>query len=174
MPNVVNKLVVRELSEELNGVEGILFVSLSGLSVAEDDALRTELAGHGVRLRMVRNKLARVALRENGVEVPAQVFAGNVAMMWGSPEEAIQAAKIISKSPLKKDGKVGLRAGLLDGAVLSEADAQALADVPDRDTLRSMLLGTINAPARSLVTVMNAVPAGLARVIQAHVDEAAE
>ena len=48
--------------------------------------------------------------------------------------------------------------------------ATALADLPDRDTVIAMLLGVISGPARGLASVINAVPSGLARVLQAHVD----
>jgi large subunit ribosomal protein L10 len=60
---------------------------------------------------------------------------------------------------------------MLEGNMLGEADAQALADVPDRDTVNAMILGAISGPARGLVGVLAANPAGLARLLQAKVDK---
>jgi len=170
MPNLVNELVVRELTEELKDAEGVLIVSMAGLTVSESARLRDELATEGVRLRMVRNSLARIALRECGHEVEAEVFQGNVAIACGAPEHAIHAAKVVSKSDAKKAGKLAVRGGLLEGKVLGPGDASSLASMPDRDTLRAQMLGVLSGPARSLVGLLAAPGGSLARVLQARVD----
>lgn len=170
MPNLINEMIKRELTDALSDAEGMVIVSLSGLTVAETEGLRVALAEQGVRLRMVRNRLARIVLRERGLEPPADLFVGNVAMAWGSPEETIHAAKVLAKSDARKAGKVAMRGGLLEGNLLDPAQATELADLPGRDELRSMMLGVISGPARKLVGLVNAPGASLARVIQAHVD----
>jgi large subunit ribosomal protein L10 len=174
MPNVVNQMLMRQLQGELQDAEGMLFVSFGGLTVLESEELRNKLAERGVELRMVRNKLARRVLAERGFELPADALKGNVAMTWGSPEDAIAAAKVFTESEAKKAGKIELRAGVLEGRVLEPRDAVALASVPDKDTLRAQLLGVLSGPARKLVTVIQAPLASLARVVQAHVDAAGE
>jgi len=54
---------------------------------------------------------------------------------------------------------------------MGAAEAAALADLPDRDTVNAMLLGVISGPARGLATILNAVPSSVARVIQAKADK---
>jgi large subunit ribosomal protein L10 len=83
----------------------------------------------------------------------------------------ISAAKALASADLKKSGKLPIRAGLLEGGVLSTDDARALASVPDKNTLRASLVGLISAPARGLVTVLAANPAGVARLLQARIDK---
>jgi large subunit ribosomal protein L10 len=102
------------------------------------------------------------------------VFKGNVAVAWGNAEAAIGAAKVVSLSKLAKAGKLNVRGGVLEGNLLNANDAAALANVPDRRTLQAMLLGAISGPARGLVTVLDANQSGLARVLQAHIDQAGE
>lgn len=174
MPNLVNTLVTKEYADEFRDASGLLFVSFAGLTVEESSALRNELAAQGVRFRMVRNSLAQRVLKEQGSDVPDSAFEGNTAVAYGAAEHAIVAAKLLSTPAVKKAGKIKLKGGVLEGRVLNGADATALADVPDRNTLRAQLLGCISGPARSLVSVVNALPAGLARVVQAHVDQAGE
>ena len=174
MPNIVNKLAVRQLTNHVKAAEGVVLFQMAGLTVAESEEFRGSLAEKGVRVHMVRNSLAKLALQESGYEMPEDVFQGNLAVAAGDAEAAIHAAKVCTDSPLRKEGKVAVRAGVLSGEVLGESDAKALADVPDRDTLNAQLLGVISGPARQLVGVVNALPAGLARVIQAHADEGAE
>jgi large subunit ribosomal protein L10 len=171
MPNVVKKLVTREYTGRVSDAEGILLVSMAGLTVAETEVLRAALDEGGASLRMVKNSLARRVLSEAGFEFGDETLSGNVAMATGTTEATITAAKIFTKSPLKKDGKLELRAGVLDGSPLSAADALALADVPDKDTLRAQLVGAIQGPMRALASTLAAVPGGLARVLQARVDQ---
>ena len=174
MPNLVNKMVVRDLTSAFQESSSALVVSLTGLTMEENETLRDSLAEGGVSLHMVRNKLARRALAECGIEMPADMFQGNVAIAFGEPEHAIHAAKVVKKSPVRKDGKVDFRGGLLDGQVLDAETAKELAEMPDRDTLRAQMLGVISGPARSLALIVNAVPSSVARVIQAHVDQDGE
>lgn len=171
MPNVVNQMAVRELTAALDGAEGLILISMAGLTVEESEELRNTLAAQGVQLRMVRNKLARRAFADNGIEVPEGVLAGNVAIAFGESEVAIHTAKVVNESPLKKAGKVAFRGGMMQGATLDENEVGALADIPDQDTLRAQILGAISGPARGLVQVVNAVPSAVARVLAAHADE---
>ena len=171
MPNVVKKLVSREYTGRVSDAEGILLLSWAGLTVAETEVLRAALDEGGASLRMVKNSLARRVLTEAGYDFGDEVMAGNVAMATGSTEATIAAARIFAQSAVKKAGKIEFRAGVLDGNTLSAADAGALADVPDKDTLRGQLVGIIQGPMRALASVLAAVPGGMTRVVQARVDQ---
>lgn len=170
MPNIVNTLSVAELTDAFSKAEGLLFFSMSGLTMEENEELRGTIAERGADLRMVRNRLALLALNSSGFEVDRETFRGNVAVAWGDAEATIGAAKAVSESPLKKAGKVGVRGGVLEGNVLNAGDAAALADVPDRPTLQAKLLGALTGPARGLVMALNGNQASLARVLQARID----
>jgi len=171
MPNLVNQMVVRELTEQFTDAEGMVLVSFAGLTVAETEALRGKLAEVGARFRMVRNKLARRVLAERGVELAADALKGNTAIAYGSTEAAIGAAKVFSERETKRAGKVKFQAGLLEGQVLDAASAASLADIPSRDALNAQLLGVLSGPARSLVVVLAGLPSGLARVVSARADQ---
>ena len=171
MPNVVTEMLTRDLQESLGSAEGMIFVSYEGLSMSENEELRNEIATKsGAEFRMLRNKLAKRVLAERGIELSDDVLKGNVALASGTAEATLGAAKVLTTPKLKKSGKVIVKAGMLEGRVLGATDAAALADVPDQDTLRAMMLGVISGPARSLASVIAAPGSALARVIQAHAD----
>jgi large subunit ribosomal protein L10 len=172
MPNLVNTMIVRELSASFEDAEGVLVVGLKGLTVAETESVRESLAERGVRLRVVRNRLARLALRERGLEPSDGTLEGTVGMAWGDAEAAIHAARVVMKSEVKKLGKLEIRGGILQGNKLDAAEAAALAQLPSRDELRAQLLGVISGPARYLVTLLSAPGSSIARVLQARVDKA--
>ena len=167
MPNLVNRLVVQELARELGGAEGMLILSFGGLTVKEAESLRTKLSGQGVRLRMVRNSLARRVMAERGFELPADLLSGNTAFAYGAAEAAVVASKVVAEPQTKKAGKVGVRAAVLEGRLLSGQDAAALASVPDKPTLRAQILGLLSGPARGLARVLHGPPGGVARVLDA-------
>lgn len=172
MPNIVNEMVVRELEDEFKDAEGMVVVAFGGLTVAETEDLRGKLAEKNVRFKMVRNKLAKRVLADRDIVFPEDAaLKGNTGIAYGDAEAAIDAAKVFNDKDVKKAGKVAFKGAVLEGNALDSDAAKALADLPDRDTLHAQLLGVISGPARGLATVINAVPSGLARVIQAHVDE---
>jgi len=170
MPNVVNSLLVRELDASLEKADGMVLCSLAGMTVSETEGLRRKLADQGLRLRVVRNRLVRRVLEKHGLTVETSVFQGTVAVVTGSSEDAIHAAKIVTGSDLIKSGKLGLRAGMLEKRVLGPSDVRAMASIPDRKTLQAQLLGCLSGSAQRLATVLSATPSATARVIQAHVD----
>jgi large subunit ribosomal protein L10 len=171
MPNVVNRLVVQELTKAFQDAEGMLVVSFGGLTVKESEGLRTKMAEKGVKMRMVRNSLARRVLKDRGLELDEKTLLGNTAIAYGNAEAAIHAAKLCTSAEVKKAGKITVRAGVLEGQVLGAKDAVSLADVPDRNTINAKLLGCISGPARGLVSVLNGTPNGLVRVIKARADQ---
>jgi len=171
MPNVVKQMMMRELNEELKDADGMLVVGLSGLTVKETEDLRNKLAEASVPLRMVPNRLARLALKDRGLDPPAGLFKGNVGISWGGPEAAIHAAKVMKAAPARKDGRLAYLGALLEGNFLDATDAASMAEMPSRDELRSRILGCLSGPARGLVVCLAGNGAGLARVLQARVDK---
>ena len=171
MPNIVNRMVVSELAADFKDAEGMVLVTFGGLSVQEAEELRGSIAEKDARLRMVRNNLARMVFKEQGYEFPEGTLSGNTAVAYGSTEATLGAAKVLADKKLKKAGKVTFRAGILEGSVLDAANAEALADIPDKEQLRGQLLGVISGPARALATIIHAVPSSVARVLQAHADQ---
>jgi large subunit ribosomal protein L10 len=171
MPNLVNQMIVREMTDDLKESAGMVVVSFDGLDVQLTEDVRNKLAEKGASLHMVRNNLMRVVLNEQGIQIGDDVLQGNVAIALGSTEAILGAAKVLNEPDLRKTKKVRFKAGMLDGEMLDAAGAQAMADVPDRDTLNSMLLGVISGPARYLATVLDALPTSTARVVQARADQ---
>jgi large subunit ribosomal protein L10 len=170
MPNLVNRLLSSEYDGVLGKSEGVIILTMGGIGVHELERIRGELAKEKVRLRMVRNSLLRRAMAERGFEATPAMLAGNIGVAVGTLEGAIHAAKVLTSPEIKKAGKLQLRGAIFDGALLGPADAVLLAGLPDKRTLRGMLVGCIQGPLRGLAALLNALPSSTARVIQAHAD----
>ena len=172
MPNLINEIIVRQLSDEFARAEGMVIVSLKGLTVEESEGLRDTLAERGVRLRVVRNRLARLALKNRGLDTPEDLFLGCVACAWGSSEDAINVAKVVQGSPVRKTGKVAFQGGFFEGSLLDAKGTAALAELPGKNELRAATLSLLCGPARSLAILVHAPGSSLARVLKAHAEKA--
>lgn len=170
MPNLVNRLLSSEYDSVLGAHEGVIICTLGGITVRELERIRGELAKEKVRLRMVRNSLLRRAMAERGFEATPEMLVGNLGVAVGSIEGVLHAAKVLTSPEVKKAGKLQLRGAIFDGSLMGPVDAALLAGLPDKLTLRSRLLSCIQGPVRGLVSVLNALPSGTARVLQARVD----
>ncbi|HRV81022.1 MAG: 50S ribosomal protein L10 [Planctomycetes bacterium] len=174
MPNLVNQMVVRELTHEFQDAEGLIAVSFGGLTVKRTEQLRGQLAEKGVRFRMVRNSLARRVLADRGITLEKGALKGNTGIAYGDPESIIGAAKIFADKQVKKEKLVQFKGAFLDGESLDARGAEAIADLPDRNTANAQLLGVLSAPARSIAVLLAGIPSQTVRVIQGRVDKGAE
>jgi len=173
MVSTINTWMVRDYAGLVDGSEGIALLGMESLTVEESQALRTAVREAGAELRVTKNRLARVALREAGVEIDTkESWAGTCALLVGDTEATISAAKAIDKVWRKAEPKkVTWRAAMLDGAAMGADEAARISDMPDKQTLRGMLCGTILAPARNIASLLSEVPASTARAIKARADQ---
>ncbi len=143
---------------------GLVVAGYDKLTVEEISELRTELRVTGGTIRVVKNTLARLSIKGTEFEGATSALTGATLFAFGA--DPIGPAKVLSKAA-KSGGKITLKAGVLNGKVLSADDVVALSKLPGLDELRAKFLGIMNqvpqkfvmtlaAPARSLVTVMAA------------------
>ena len=175
MPNAKvlseKQAIVKELTEKLqNSAAGVL-VDYKGITVAEDTALRVEMRKNGVDYFVVKNTLARFAAKEAGLEDLIPVLEGttSLAICEGDP---VAAARVVAEFSKKMNGeKFLIKAGFVDGKVIGTDEVKSLAELPSKEVLVAMVLGTMMAPVRGLATVLDANISGLARVVQAIADQ---
>lgn len=174
MPNLITRMVAAEYAAVFAAADGLVLASFAGVTVEDSEAVRASLDEGGAKLRMVRNRLAYRALCDLGYEFPPESFTGNVSIVCGDAEAVIHAAKVLTSKEVKAANERGatikILGGMLEKTQLDAADAAALADVPDKNTLRGQLLGVLQGPARGIASMLDALPSGFARVLQARVD----
>ena len=158
-----------EAVEALKGIfakAGVVVVShYSGLTVADMQVLRGRLREAGAGLKVVKNRLAKIALDGTPGAAAAQLFEGPTAIAYSA--DPVAATKVAAAYAKEKEQFV-LRGGLMGVTVLDEKGVQALATLPSLDELRGKLIGLINAPATKIAGVLQAPGGQLARVIGAY------
>ena len=143
---------VQVVREKIAKAGSTLFVDYLGLTVAEVTELRVKLHAENCTMKVVKNNILRRATSSLGYEVKELV--GPSAMIT-SPDE-VTGAKI-AYGFLKDHEKFSVKAGIVDGKVTSEKELAALAKLPNKEGMISMLLSVLQAPVRGLACAIKAV-----------------
>ncbi len=153
---------VAELKERIENSDIAIMSKYVGISVLNVTELRSKLREAGVEMKVYKNTLARLALRELQLEEAADFMEGPTAWVFGN--DPVAPAKI-----LKEFGQevsfVQMEGGVLEGKVLNAEQMEALASLPSREQLLAQVVGTIAAPLRNTVGVLNALPRNLVNVL---------
>ena len=158
-----------ETVESLKGVfagAGVVVVGhYSGLTVAELTVLRNRLRQAGGALKVVKNRLVKLAIADTPKASAAALFTGPTAIAYS--EDPIAAAKVAAAYAKEKD-RFAILGGLFGDQLLDKSGVEALATMPSLDELRGKIIGLVQAPATKVAGVL-AAPAGqLARVFNAY------
>lgn len=140
-----------------------------GLKSNEINELRYKLRQSGSELKVVKNSLARLALKGSECEVLTPHFKGTTAVAL-SGEDPVGPAKVFVEFA-KKYEQVRFRAATLKGRSISRAEVEALAKLPSREVLLAQWLRSMMAPARNLVTVLAQIPRQVVNVLAAVRDQ---
>ena len=164
------KAIVADLKDKLTSAKGAVLVSYRGLTVAQDTALRVELRNAGVNYHVVKNTMTRIAATEAGMEELVAHLEGTTALAV-SAEDAVAPAKVISefmkKNNLEDQGILTIKAGIVEGQVVSADEVKAIASLPSREVLLGKLLGSIQAPLSNTVGIMGSMLRSIVTVLDA-------
>lgn len=158
---------IEEIKSHFSAGTSAVFVDFSGMTVAEVSKLRSAFRAQGVRYKVFKNTLIRLALAESPqVDKLSGLLRGMTGVAF-SGEEPGAAAKVI-KEFVKDNEKLKVKAGLIDGQVLDAKTVETqLATLPGKNEARAMLLATLIAPAQRFVMLLNTPAGNFVRVLQA-------
>jgi large subunit ribosomal protein L10 len=151
----LKKQIVAEIAEKFRASKSTVIVDYRGLNVAEITELRKQLREAGIEFKVYKNTLTRRALAEVGLEGLNDVFTGPNAIAF-SNEDVVAPAKILSEFA-KNHEALEIKAGVIEGNIATLEEINALAKLPSREGLLSMLLSVLQAPIRNFALVTKAV-----------------
>lgn len=165
---------ISALSERFGKAKAAFVADFQGLTVEQVTNLRKKLFTVNAEMKVVRNTLAKLALKEHPEADQALNgnFVGTNAVIFAYDDVSASAKTLTEFS--KEIEKFKVKSGVMEGKALSEQSIKALATLPSKEVLRAQLLGTFLAPASSFVRVLNAVPTGLLNVLNAYKDTKGE
>jgi len=147
--------LVTEVAEQFKNASSVVVVDYLGITVEEATNLRAELRKAGVQFAVVKNSILSRAAKEAGLEGMDDIFKGPSAVAF-SNEDVVAPAKILADFA-KKVEALEIKAGVIEGKVSSKEEIEALAKLPNREGLLSMLLSVLQAPVRNTALAFKAV-----------------
>ena len=159
--------MVSEVAAKLQGAQAVIVAEYRGLNVERITQLRSKARKSGVYLRVLKNTLARRAVKGTPFEKLSDQMVG--PLMYGISQDPVAGAKVLSEFA-KENELFVIKAGAMPNTVMSSQDIKALAQLPSREELLSKLLGTMQAPVAKLVRTMNEVPSKFVRTLAAYRD----
>ena len=158
---------VSEVAATLQGAQSLIVAEYRGLNVERITQLRSKARTSGVWLRVLKNTLARRAVKGTPFEKLSEKMVG--PLMYGISQDPVAGAKVLSEFA-KENELFVIKAGAMPNAMMSAQDIKALAQLPSREQLIATLLGTLQAPMTKLVRTLNEVPGKFVRTLAAYRD----
>lgn len=153
------------LAERFQNSRSAIMLSFKGLTVNKDQQFRNELRETGATYKVIKNTLARIAVKDTSYEEIAERFKGMTSVVW-TDDEPIDLSKVISKYVKEYKDIVEFKTGMIDGEVVDLNKVKAIASLPSREDLIAKLLYVLSAPARGVATALKAVPRNMAIVMK--------
>lgn len=149
--------VVAKMKETLSEAKGAVLVGYTGLTVEQVTDLRRKFLAEDVEYKVIKNTLTRIAANELGLIGFGEHLEGPTALAT-SKTDAIAPARILEN--YIKDTKteaLSVKVGIVEGEVLDAAQVSAIAKLPNREGMLSMLLSVLQAPVRNVAYAVKAV-----------------
>jgi len=156
--------VVAEISTRLAIAQAVIVAEYRGLDVGRVTQLRAKAKKSGMYLRVLKNTLARRAVKGTPFEKLVDKMVG--PLMYGIATDPVAGAKVLSEFARENEHFV-IRGGAMPNTMMSDKDIKALALLPSREELLSKLVGTMLAPLAKLARTLNEVPGKFVRTLAA-------
>ena len=163
--------IVEEVHKEFSTASFAALAQYRGVDVSNMSSLRRNAREANVRVRIVKNTLARRAAENTDFECLTEHFVGPVAI--ASSQDVVAGAKTVVDFA-KDAADFEVRIGAMNGQLVSAEQVSEIARLPSREELLGKLVGTLSAPIQKLLGTLNEVPSKFVRTLAAVSDAKTE
>lgn len=154
MSRAVNDAMIDGLATALEDVDSCVLIGPRDMTVEEVSELRTRLREQDIRMRVVKNSLARRALDNTSMKGVGELLDGPSAVLFGGGG-ALAISKLIVEEAKKAKKKILIHGGYSEGEVLDAAGIDALSRAPSREEALAMVMGDMFGPVSELARSMD-------------------
>jgi large subunit ribosomal protein L10 len=172
MARVEKEEAVREIADRFSSASAALLTEYRGLSVGDMAEVRTALRDVQADYRVLKNTLARIAVREVGLEDLVSLLQGPTAIAFVRGD-AVEAAKALDDAS-KKFPVLVIKGGVLDGKIVDADQARLLARLESRDIQLTKIAMLANQPLQQTINVFAALLRDLGSMLAQVVEQKAQ
>lgn len=155
--------IIKELADKLDRQKAAVFADFSGLKVKDLTDLKNKLRQKGAEFKVAKKTLMNLALKQKGIDADTKTMAGEIAMAMGYDDE-VSAAKELQEFS-KTNPNLKILGGLLENKLIDAAQVLSLALLPSKAELLAQLTGSLAAPSRNFVGVLQGNLRGLVQAL---------
>jgi large subunit ribosomal protein L10 len=159
MSKYVKELMMDQLRSDLDGSTSVLILDLKGLDAISEHQFRRDLRKKKIRVRALKNTLAKRVFSEMGVGGLSAYLEGPSVAVWGGDGVAELAKEVSDKVKALK--KPEIKGGAVDGVVIGPGQVEDITKLPSREALIARVVALALAPAQRVVSLANAPAGGL-------------
>lgn len=160
------ELSVKEIRDKLASSRSTIFTDYKGLNVARVTELRKRMRAVGVEMKVVKNTLTRIAATDLGYDSINSKLEGPTAAIFGITDP-VAPAKLLEAFSKEFKFTFDIKGGVVEGKVVDANGVKALADLPSKEVLIAMALGTLQAPIVGFLNVLQGNSRELVYVLEA-------
>ena len=153
MPTQKKAEMIEQIKEEFGSAAAIFLVDYKGLTVKAAEELRGKLREAGAEMKVYKNTLARIALREDELPEVDSLLVGPSAFIVAKEDPAAPAKALKEFAAANK--AIVIKGGIMEGSVLTVDEVMAVAELPSREQLVGNLIQVVRTPLTQLVRVLN-------------------
>lgn len=162
---------VEHWHEMFLAAESVVFTGVAGLTVTQSTDLRKRFREAGVKYEVVKNSLARIALKDTPMEGAVDLIDGPTAVAVSDEDPAAGARVAMDFAKIKENAKFEVHGGFVAGKAIDAQGVDALSTMPTFDELRAQILGVINGVPAKLLAQINAPGQHVVGVMQARKED---
>ena len=172
MPTQAKRESVESLKERLGTAKTAVLTEYRGLTVRQLSDLRKQLKAAAAEYKVVKNRLARLAVKDSPLHPMAPHLTGPTGLVL-TAHDPVGVAKAL-QAFVRTNPALTIKVGLVDGKVLDPPELKALADLPSKEALRAQLVAALEGPMSQLVSLLTAPQRELVQVLEARSKSSAE
>ena len=145
------KQYIDEMSKHFDKSEAVIVTHYQGLTVSQLDDLRKKMREHGIKFKITKNRITKLALEKTKCKDISNLFSGPTAVTLS--DDAITSAKILSKFS-KENENLKILGGIMGNDILDVAAVQNVATLPTLDEAKAKIVGILRSPAEKIASIL--------------------
>ena len=158
--------LVEQLGERMQRARACVLAEYKGLTVADLTALRRSLDAHEAEFKIAKNRLTKIALKDNDSFAPLNEYLrGPTGIAWLYGDLAQGIKQVLNFQKEHEDFKI--KTAVMQGSAITPDEMEEIASLPSKEVLLARIIGTIVTPHRNLMSVLQGVPRALVLLLAA-------